>query len=299
MSNQTLALSGGATKPLLTIERRSGWVPLELADIWRFRDLLITLAGRDIRLRYRQTALGVTWVVLQPLVAAGLFTFVFGLLGNLTQANGPPYFLVSYTGMLAFTVFNSTLTKAGMCLVGNAQLVSKVYFPRMILPLSTAVSSLLDFAIGLAVLALLILFYQLHSGTAAHLHIGWGLLLLPVWLLVLLMLALGVGLFASALTVSYRDVQYILPVLLQFAMYASPVPYALVKVIQNEKTRDWLWLYMLNPLASVVEAFRWSCLGSGDLMWGYLGYSIVFSIVVLFAGALAFRRMERTFADII
>lgn len=284
-------LSSPAPKPLLTIERQRGWVPLNLPEIWRFRDLMFTLAGRDIRLRYRQTALGVAWVVLQPLLAAGLFSFVFGLLARLPD-EGVPYFVLSYAGMLAFNVFNNTLTRAGTCLVGNAQLVSKVYFPRMILPLSTAISTLLDFTVAGIILVIMLVFYR------HQIHLGWGLLLLPVWVSMLLMLALGIGLWASALTVSYRDVQYILPVLLQFVMYASPVGYGVAIVLQKLKPK-YIPLYFMNPLASLLEAFRWSCLGVGELRWGYLGYSLAFSVAALIFGGFAFKRMERKFADVI
>jgi lipopolysaccharide transport system permease protein len=269
----------------MTIERQRGWVPLNLAELWRFRDLLVTLASRDVRLRYRQTALGAAWVILQPLLAAGIFSFVFGSIAHLSS-DGVPYILLTYTGMLAFNVFNSTLTKAGVCLVGNAQLVSKVYFPRMILPLSTGLSSLLDFGVCLAVLPLLMLAY--------HQPFGWGLLLIPVWLLLIMMLALGLGLYAAALTVSYRDVQYVLPVALQMAMYASPVGYLVARVPAR-----YLSFYFLNPLASIVEAFRWSCLGVGELRLGWLAYSFGFSVVCLLLGSMAFRRMERKFADVI
>jgi lipopolysaccharide transport system permease protein len=290
-------LSSAPSKPLLTIERRTGWIPLDLSEIWHFRDLLLTLAGRDIRLRYRQTALGIAWVFLQPLIAAGLFSLVFGFLADMPRG-ALPYFVLSYTGMLVFNVFNSTLSKAGICLVGNSQLVSKVYFPRMVLPLSTAISSLLDFVV--ATLLLIVMLAAYHQ----HVAIGLGLLLAPVWLAMVLMLALGFGLWASALTVSFRDVQYVLPVLLQFAMYATPVGYRL-KIVQ-EKTLEHHWprlfnVYMLNPLASIIEAFRWSCLGptEGELHLGWLLYSFGVAVVVLLLGSVAFRRMERKFADII
>jgi lipopolysaccharide transport system permease protein len=214
--------------------------------------------------------------------------------------SGPlPYFVLSYAGMLAYGVFSSTVTKAGICLVGNAHLVSKVYFPRMVLPLSTAISSLLDFAVGSIVLLIMMGIYH------HQISMGWGLLLTPVWIGIILMLSLGMGLWASALTVSYRDVQYVLPVLLQFAMYASPVGYGLAIVYQKAVSHPRLphlfqW-YMLNPLASVLEAFRWSCLGpaEGRPHWGWLAYSFAFSLLVLLIGGIVFRRMERRFSDVI
>lgn len=293
LTSSTAAAVAAPPKPMLTIEPRPGWVPLNLPEIWQFRDLLMGLAGRDVRLRYRQTALGVSWVVFQPLIAAGLFTFIFGMVAGMPGKNGLPPFVLIYCGTLGFNVFANTLSKAGICLVGNAQLVSKVYFPRMVLPLSTAISTLLDFAVASVILIILMIVY--------HVHVGWGLLLMPVLLGVILIFALGVGLWASALTVSYRDVQYVLPVMLQFAMYASPAAYTLSWI--DEKLSNHhphlVKVYMLNPLASLLEAFRWSWLGSGDLHWGWLAYSLAFSVVAFLLGCIAFRRMERKFADVI
>lgn len=280
-------------RPMLTIEPRPGWVPLNLKEIWQFRDLLMGLAGRDVRLRYRQTALGISWVVFQPLIAAGLFTFLFGTVAGMPGKNGLPPFVLIYCGTLGFNVFANTLSKAGICLVGNAQLVSKVYFPRMVLPLSTAISTLLDFAVASLILIAVMIAY--------HVHVGFGLLLMPVLLGVILLFALGVGLWASALTVSYRDVQYVLPVMVQFAMYASPAAYTLSWIEDRLRPHhaNLINIYMLNPLASLLEAFRWSWLGTGDLHWGWLAYSTAFSLVAFLLGCIAFRRMERKFADVI
>jgi lipopolysaccharide transport system permease protein len=288
--------AASAPKPLFTIEPRSGWVPLNLREIWQFRDLLFSLAGRDIRLRYRQTALGVSWVVLQPLIAGGLFSLVFGLLGGMPSGR-LPYFVLAFTGVLAYNVFSNTLSKAGVCLVGNAQLVSKVYFPRMVLPLSTSLSTLLDFAVGLAVLGVLMAVY--HARLQLH---PAGLLVAPAMIAIILLMALGAGLWASALTVSYRDVQYVLPVLLQFVMYATPAGYKLSVVAQRAAQHhhpSLFTLYMLNPLSSVIEAFRWACLGEGELHWGWIAYSAAFALVLMLLGSVAFRRMERRFADVI
>lgn len=293
LTSSTPAAVAAPAKPMLTIEPRPGLVPLNLPEIWQFRDLLLGLAGRDVRLRYRQTALGVSWVVFQPLIAAGLFTFIFGTVGGMPGEGGLPPFVLIYCGTLGFNVFANTLTKAGVCLVGNAQLVSKVYFPRMVLPLSTALSTLLDFAVASLILITLMIAY--------HVHVHWGLLLVPVLLGVILVFALGVGLWASALTVSYRDVQYVLPVMVQFAMYASPAAYTLSWIEDRLRVHHakLIKLYMVNPLASLLEAFRWSWLGTGDLHWGWLAYSLVFSLTAFLLGCVAFRRMERKFADVI
>lgn len=272
-------------KPYLLIEPRAGWQALSVKELWQYRDLLMTLAWRDVKLRYRQTALGVIWVVLQPLIAAGLFSFVFGKVAKL-PSDGLPYFLFAYAGLLGWSAFSSTLTKSSGCLLQNAQLVSKVYFPRLVLPLSTVFSSLIDFGVALIMLAVMMLVMGLHPGI--------GVLLLPVWLALILLLSVGLGLFASALTVTYRDVQYVLPVLTQFLMYASPVAYALSAVPMHLR-----WLYHLNPLSTLLEGFRWSLLGVGYLETGAITYSALVSVGIFIWGAFAFKKMERKFADVI
>jgi lipopolysaccharide transport system permease protein len=274
-------------KPYLVIRPGSGWAALNLGEIVQFRDLLVSLASRDVKLRYRQTALGVLWVVLQPLISAGILSFVFGKVARLTSPDPKvPYFLLVYAGQLGWTVFASTLTKTSTSLVGNAHLVTKVYFPRLILPLSTLFSTLIDFGVGLAMLLVLLLITRVHPGLEA--------LLLPVWLLLVMLLALGIGLCASALTVTYRDVQYILPVASQFLMYASPVAYAVNNV--PEYIRPY---YYWNPLSGLLEAFRWSLIGMGTVHWGYVGYSAAVALIVFVLGAYSFKRMEKKFADII
>lgn len=278
-------------KPYLTIRPTSGWAALNLAETWNFRDLLLTLAGRDVRLRYRQTLLGAAWVILQPLMAAGIFTIVFGMIAGLkTPGELFPYFVFAFAGQLGWGVFFGTLGKSSGSMLGNSQLVSKVYFPRLVLPLSTVFSTLIDFAVAMVLMVVLMLYYNINPG----LH----LLMLPVWMALLLMLALGVGLGAAALMVSYRDVQYIMPVFMQMLMYLSPVGYSLKEA--SAKLSDTLFfLYMLNPAASLLEGFRWSLLGQGTVMWGYTAYSTIFSVVVFVWGMFAFRRMERKFADVI
>ncbi len=272
-------------KPYLLIEPRAGWQALSVKELWQYRDLLTTLAWRDVKLRYRQTALGVIWVVLQPLIAAGLFSFVFGKVAKL-PSDGLPYFLFAYAGLLGWSAFSSTLTKSSGCLLQNAQLVSKVYFPRLVLPLSTVFSSLIDFCVALVMLAVMMLVMGLHPGIAVF--------LLPAWLALILLLSVGLGLFAAALTVTYRDVQYVLPVLTQFLMYASPVAYALSAVPLHLR-----WLYHLNPLSTLLEGFRWSLLGVGHLEAGALSYSVLVSVGIFIWGAFAFKKMERKFADVI
>jgi lipopolysaccharide transport system permease protein len=274
-----------ALKPYLVIKPRSGWTALNLLEIWQYRDLLLTLAIRDVKLRYKQTALGVAWVILQPLLAAGIFSFVFGAVAKL-PSDGLPYFVFSYAGLLGWNAFNSTLTKASACIVGNSQLVSKVYFPRLILPLSTVLSTLLDFVVGLALMVLLAILY--------HVAPGPGILLLPVWLALLIMLAVGIGTYSAALMVPYRDLQYVIPVLLQFLLYASPVAYSVAAVPERLRL-----VFLLNPLSALLEAFRWSLLGRGRLDGLAIAYAAAATIAIFAFAAFAFRKMERTFADVI
>lgn len=273
-------------KPYLVIRPVSGWAALELGELWRFRDLLLTLAGRDVRLRYRQTALGVIWVVLQPLMLAAGFTLVFGVIAKL-PTDGLPTFVISYAGLLGWNVFNTMISKGGISLVGNAHLVSKVYFPRLALPLSVVFSTLLDFVVALAVMAGLMIWY--------HVTPGLRLLSMPLWLAMFLALGGGFALMTAALTVSYRDVQYIVPVLLMVLQYVSPVGYVVGRNVHGRLLR---W-YMLNPLAGLIEAFRWSILGRETVHWGYVLQASIVSVAILLIGMICFKRMERKFADVI
>jgi lipopolysaccharide transport system permease protein len=279
-------------KPLVTIRPTSGWAALNLREIWQFRDLLMTLAGRDVKLRYRQTALGAIWVVLQPLIAAGIFSFVFGKVAKLPSPGAFPYFVFSYAGLLGWQAFSSTLGKSSSCLVGNAQLVSKVFFPRLVLPISTVFSTLIDFGVALVMMFVLM--------AVTHVTPTAAILTLPFWMLFIVTLAMGIGTLAAAMMVSYRDVQYILPVLTSFLQYGSPVAYAVVYVMHNLPTQ-YHALYMLNPLASLLEGLRWSLLGSTAPVpdWNWVIYSVLCSIGIFIWGAFGFKKMERKFADVI
>lgn len=271
--------------PHLVLEPRRRSAFADLGEVWQFRSLLGQLARRDITLRYRQTALGAIWVVLQPLIAAGLFALVFGRVAHL-KSNGVPYIVFSYAGLLAWNAFSTYLSKAAGSLVGNSALVSKVYFPRIVLPLSTMAGTVLDFLVSLVMMAVLLV--------ATSTTPGWGLVLLPVWLLLVLMLSSGLGLLMASLAVRYRDINYVLPVLVQFLLYASPVAYALTAVPHSLRP-----YFIANPLTGLLEAFRWSLLGTGSLHASYVLYSAGFAIVALVVGWWAFDRMERSFADVI
>lgn len=281
--------SSSPQEPHLIIRPRSGWQALDPKQIWQFRDLLLTLAQRDVKLRYRQTALGAIWVILQPLLSAGVLSFVFNRVASVPTGSTPP-FLFAFVGMLGFTVFSSTLGKASGSLVGNAQLVSKVFFPRLVLPLSTVLSTLVDFGVSLAMLFVLMLIYRITPVPQ--------LVLLPVWLALLLLLSLGCGLIASALMVSYRDVQYVLPVVINLLTFASPIAYAASFAASKLPPGLEPFYFILNPLASLLEAFRWSLIG-GEVKWGYVAYSALFALVLFITGAFTFKKMERKFADVI
>ena len=272
-------------EPLLVIRPTRGWRSLDLREVWRFRDLLVMFAVRDLKLRYRQTALGVAWVVILPILGAGIFAMVFGRVARLPSA-GVPYFLLAYVGLLGWNLFQGTLSRAGGSLVTHAHLVSKVYFPRVIVPLSAGVSACIDTLVALMLLVILLPVY--------HLGLTPAVLLVPVWLLLLQVLGLGLSLYASALSVSYRDVSHILPVAIQFLLYASPVGYRATQVPHTFQA-----LYLLNPLAGLLEALRWSILGTVEPRWGSVAYAAVVSCLVLVGGAFAFRRMERKFADVL
>jgi lipopolysaccharide transport system permease protein len=278
-----------AATPLLTLRASSGWAALNFREVWHFRDLLMSLATRDLKLRYKQTALGVIWVILQPLMAAGIFSFVFGRVAQLSS-DGAPYFVFSFAGLLGWNLFNNTVTKASGCLVGNVQLISKVFFPRLVLPFSTVPSTLVDFGVSAAMMLVLLCVYRIPP--------HWGMLLLPLWIALLLSLSLGIGLCTSALTVSYRDVQYILPVFLQVLLYASPIAYSLTSALARIP-KPLQAAYMLNPLSGLLEAFRWSLLGTGQVHWGYITYSAAASLAVFILGSFSFKAMERRFADVI
>jgi lipopolysaccharide transport system permease protein len=259
---------------------------MNLAELWQYRDLLSTLAGRDIKVRYKQTSLGVVWVVLQPLLAAGIFSFIFGMLANM-PSHGLPYLMVSYTGTLGWGLFSNVLSRVSQSMVGNSHLINKVFFPRMILPLSTLGSTLLDFAVATVMMAALLLWY--------HIPVGLPMLVLPLWLAILAAIALGLGLWAAALIVSYRDVGYVLPVATQMLMYLSPVGYMASTVVPVK----WQTLYFLNPLAGVLEGMRWSLLGTQmPVLWS-VAYSAAVAGLVLVGGAVMFKATERKFADVI
>ena len=284
MSNEKLSIE---PKPKwhIRVQPTSGWAMLNLRELWAYRDLFGILAGRDIRLRYKQTALGVTWVILQPILASGIFAVIFGLLADLPSGE-VPYFVFAFAGLLPWNLFAQSLSRAGGSLVSSRDMISKVYFPRMILPISSSLAVLVDFFVALAMMVIMLLFYQIPLTTR--------LLWLPVLILIDLIFAIGTSFWISAFSVYYRDFVYALPFLIQAWMYASPVAYS-SSLIPDQ----WLWLYSLNPMVGVVEGFRWALLGQGELPAISLLIGFIVGLFALLMGALIFRRIERSFADVI
>ena len=278
-------MQDSAVAEIVVIKPSRGLVDLDLKALWRFRDLLHAFAMRDIRLRYRQTALGVIWVVLQPLLSALIFAVVFGFIAKM-PSQGMPYFLIAFSGMMGWTLFFGNLTRITPSLVANASLVRKIYFPRLLVPLGVVPSVLLDFLVSLGVMAVLLVIYRVMPGP--------GVLLFPLCVLNILLLSLGLGLIGSSLAVKYRDIQHIVPFFAQLMMYASPVGYSIAVV--PARIRPY---YLLNPLAEPIDAIRWSMLGVGEPSFLYLGYSLLASILVLWVGLIVFRSCEREFADVI
>ena len=269
----------------LVLRPSSGWAALRLGDVWRYRELLFFLTLRDVKVRYKQTLLGIGWVVIQPIVAMVVFSAIFGQFAHL-PSQGIPYPIFTFSGLLPWLLFAGSVNRAGNSLVQNSNLLTKVYFPRLLLPMAATLANLVDFAVSLVVLLGLMIFYRITP--------GWQLLALPAVTVLALLAALGFGLWLSALNVQFRDVQFVLPWLIQVLLFLSPVAYS-VSLIPSGKTQV---AYALNPMVGVIEAFRWSLFG-GSAPGRFLITSIAVTLVVLVTGLFYFRRMERTFADVV
>ncbi len=267
------------------VQRSRGWSGISLRELWSYRDLFWILAWRDVKLRYKQTALGVTWVLLQPILTSGIFALIFGVLADL-PSDDSPYLLFAFAGTLPWTLFAQSLQRAGSSLVSGREMISKIYFPRLILPIASSFSVLVDFLVGLASISVLLLIYQV--------PLTWNLLAIPGLVLVNMLIAVGVSFWVSAFSVHYRDFIYALPFLIQAWMYASPVAYA-----SSIVPEEWAVLYSLNPMVGVIEGFRWALLGQGEFSWISFGISSAVGFFVFLFGALVFRRIERGFADVI
>ena len=276
---------GEEEPPLLILRPQSRWPRLDLCEFWAFRDLLATLTLREVKLRYRQTALGLSWVIIQPLLAAAILGFVFGRVAQVPMG-GAPHFALAFVGVLSWTAFAGSLTRSAPAVVQNVTLVSKVFFPRALLPLSAACASTLDVMVGMS-LAVVIAW-------GSGVKLGAAALVAPVWVLATVFLGLGVGLTAAALMVKYRDVQHMLPLLVQLTLFASPVAFPVAAIPPSYRT-----LFQLNPLAGLMEALRWSLLGLPPASWLAVVYAVFASLLIVAGGTLFFRALERDFADAI
>ncbi|MHB1534367.1 MAG: ABC transporter permease [Acidimicrobiales bacterium] len=258
---------------------------VNVSELWHYRGLFWAMTRRDLTLRYRQTALGVLWVVIQPVLAAGIFSMVFGGIAKFSS-DGVPYFMFAYAGMLGWNAFSNTISMTTTCLVGNTQLVSKIYFPRLLLPLAQLGTKVIDFSVAFVVYLIL----------AQVTGIGFSdrLLLVPFVLAWILALALGPGLITSALNVSYRDVGFMIPVIIPLFLYLSPVAYAAQNVPSHLRP-----FYDVNPLVGAIDAMRWCLLGRGPLGSTEILYSVAFTGGLLVVGLLYFRSRERHFSDVI
>jgi lipopolysaccharide transport system permease protein len=275
----------GKQSPIIYLRPSKGWLSIDFKELWRYRELIFFLTWRDIKVRYKQAVLGISWAVLQPLLTTLIFTVIFGILLK-TPSQDLPYPLFSMSALLPWQLFSTALQRSSVSLVGNANLLTKIYFPRLAIPLSSVFAALVDFAVSFAVLLLVMAYYQYWP--------GWNILwLFPIVMLALLT-ALSVGLWLSALNVQYRDIQHMVPFLIQVWMYASPIVYPIETIPEG----IWRSLYGLNPMVGVIQGFRWALLGGTPPDITML-ISILVVVVLLISGLYYFRRMEKTFADVV
>lgn len=271
-------------QPLVVIQPSKSWIALNLRELWAYRELLYFLTWRDVKVRYKQTALGVAWVVMQPLLSTLIFTVFLGVLARV-PSDSIPYPLFVFAGLLPWTFFSSAVLNSGNSLVGSSHLITKVYFPRLIIPAAATAARLLDFAISCVILVGIMVFYRFSPGAS----VIW----VPALIVLITLLSLALGLWASAMNVKYRDVGMALPVIIQLWMFASPVLYPASIVPPR-----WQWLYALNPLVGIIEGFR-AVLFRLPFNWGALAISVIITLVLLVYAAYTFQRMEKSFADVV
>lgn len=273
-------------RPRVRREARVGWVPINARELWEYRELLVFYAIRDIKVRYKQTFLGFTWAILQPVVTMVVFSIFFGQLAGLPTDNDIPYPIFTLGALLPWQLFVYALTQSSNCLVNDADVLKKVYFPRLIMPIASVMAGLVDFAIAFGVLLVVMVYYQVVPSMAV--------LVLPAFVLLVVLAALAVGFWLSALNVKYRDVRYVIPFLAQVWMFASPVAYP-SSLVPDE----WKAVYGLNPMVGVIDGFRWVLLGTDPPALSSLATSTLATLVLLLGGLFFFRRTERQFADIV
>jgi lipopolysaccharide transport system permease protein len=272
-------------EPTVIIQSRKVFLHLDLQAVWQSRELLYFLIWRDVKIRYKQTMLGAAWVIIQPLMTMVIFTVIFGQFARI-PSDGLPYCIFTYTALLPWQYFSQAISRSSDSLVASAHLITKIYFPRLIIPISAVLAPLVDFAIAFVVLLGMMAWFGIHP--------YWNALFLPLFLLLALITALAVSLFLSAVNVKYRDVRYTIPFLIQFWMYASPVVYP-VSIIPAQ----WRLLYSLNPLVGVIEGFRWALLRNESPDFSIMVVSGAVVVALLLGGVIYFKKMERTFADVI
>jgi lipopolysaccharide transport system permease protein len=269
---------------VIRIEPSQGWVSLKLGELGEYRELLYFLVWRDVKVRYKQTVLGAAWAIIQPFFTMVVFSLFFGRLAKI-PSDGVPYPIFSYAALLPWNYFAQSLSQSSDSLVGSANLIRKVYFPRLVMPISGVLAGLVDFAIAFTVLLGMMVYYGIRPTV--------GMLLLPLFMVLAMVTALGVGMWLSALNVQYRDVRYVVPFLIQVWLFATPVAYP-----SSLLGEPWRTIYGVNPMVGVVEGFRWALLGTNP-PGAMIGGSALVLLVLLVAGAFYFRRMETTFADVV
>jgi lipopolysaccharide transport system permease protein len=279
-------MNNQSSPTIIVIQPSRGWVALKLRDLWSYRELLYFLTWRDIKVRYKQTALGAAWAIIQPFFAMVVFSLFFGKLAKV-PSDGIPYPIFSYAALIPWTFFANGLNESSNSLVGSANLIRKVYFPRLVIPISGVLGGLPDFALSFTVLIGMMVYYGVYPTAAS-------LLWLPVFLLVALTTALGVGLWLSALNVEYRDVRYTIPFVTQIWLFATPVAYP-----SSLLDQPWRTVYGLNPMVGVVEGFRWALLGTNTAPGPMIIVSSLAAVIILIGGVFYFRKMEKTFADVV
>lgn len=278
-------VTGGSAASVLRIKPSEGFVSLQLREIWEYRELLYFLIWRDVKVRYKQTALGAAWAIIQPFMTMMVFSLFFGRLGGIPSDN-VPYPIFAFAALVPWMLFAGGLSQSANSLVGSANLIKKVYFPRLTIPISSVLSGVVDFALAFVVLLGMMLYY----GITLTANVLW----LPLFLMLALITSLGVGLWLSALNVEFRDVRYVVPFITQFWLFATPIAYP-----SSLLSARWRVVYGLNPMAGVVEGFRWALLGTDTAPGPIIAASSLASLCILTSGAFYFRRMEKTFADIV
>jgi len=271
---------------MIRVQRSRGWVSLKLPELWAHRELVYFLTWRDVKVRYKQTILGAAWAILQPFLTMLVFSLFFGKLAKM-PSDGVPYPLFTFAALVPWTFFANGLTQSSNSLVGSANLITKVYFPRLAVPVATVLSGVIDFALAFVVLVGMLLYYRLTPSP----HVVW----LPAFMLLALLASLGTGLWLSAMNVQFRDVRYTVPFLTQFWLFATPIAYPLSLLKEPWKQT----LFAVNPMVGAVEGFRWAIFGARPAPVAVVSVSFATALIVLVGGALYFRRMERTFADIV